>query len=81
MTTTMATITDPSSAQDGRDERHGGEPAGGACTGFHRRSRLTGGSPDTPEDQLPASSTARAKTASSIGSVSRPVNVFCWLGW
>ena len=24
---------------------------------------------------------ARAKTASSIGSVSRPVNVFCWLTW
>ena len=24
---------------------------------------------------------ARAKTASSIGSVSLPVNVFCWLGW
>jgi hypothetical protein len=29
----------------------------------------------------PASATARAKTASSIGSVSLPVNVFCWLGW
>ena len=28
-----------------------------------------------------ASSTARAKTASSIGSVRRLVNVFCWLGW
>lgn len=28
----------------------------------------------------PASSRARAKTASIIGSVSRPVNVFCWLG-
>ena len=28
-----------------------------------------------------ARSTARAKMASSIGSVSRPVNVFCWLGW
>ena len=28
-----------------------------------------------------ASSTARASTASSIVSVSRPVNVFCWLGW
>ena len=28
----------------------------------------------------PASSFARANTASSIGSVSRPVNVFCWLG-
>ena len=24
---------------------------------------------------------ARASTASSIGSVSRPVKVFCWLGW
>ena len=29
----------------------------------------------------PATSRARAKTASSIGSVSLPVNVFCWLGW
>ena len=28
-----------------------------------------------------ASATARSNTASSIGSVSRPVNVFCWLGW
>ena len=27
------------------------------------------------------SSRARRKTASSIGSVSLPVNVFCWLGW
>ncbi len=29
----------------------------------------------------PASSTARANTPSSMGGVSRPVNVFCWLGW
>ena len=29
----------------------------------------------------PPSSLARAKTASSIGSVSLPVKVFCWLGW
>ena len=28
-----------------------------------------------------ARSTARAKIASNIGSVRRPVNVFCWLGW
>ena len=28
-----------------------------------------------------ASSLARANTASIIGSVSLPVNVFCWLGW
>ncbi len=28
-----------------------------------------------------ASSRARATTASSIAGVSRPVNVFCWLGW
>ena len=25
--------------------------------------------------------TARLNTLSSIGSVSRPVKVFCWLGW
>ncbi|GAA0355960.1 hypothetical protein GCM10010151_51970 [Actinoallomurus spadix] len=24
---------------------------------------------------------ARVNTASSIGSVTRPVKVFCWLGW
>ena len=29
----------------------------------------------------PASSRALANTASIISSVSRPVNVFCWLGW
>ena len=28
-----------------------------------------------------ARSTARAKIESNIGSVRRPVNVFCWLGW
>ena len=28
-----------------------------------------------------ASSSARASTASSMGAVRRPVNVFCWLGW
>ena len=29
----------------------------------------------------PASWRARVKTASSMGSVSFPVKVFCWLGW
>src|SRR4249919_807132 len=29
----------------------------------------------------PASIDARRKTASSIAGVTRPVNVFCWLGW
>ena len=42
-----------------------------------RRSPAESPQPAAP----PASATARAKTASSIGSVSRPVNVFCWLGW
>ena len=28
-----------------------------------------------------ATSFARRRTASNIGGVSRPVNVFCWLGW
>ena len=32
-------------------------------------------------DHARASSRARANTASSIGSVRRPVNVFCWLTW
>jgi len=31
--------------------------------------------------QNPQASHARANTASSMGSVSRPVWVFCWLGW
>ena len=34
-----------------------------------------------PAGSRPASSRARATTASSIGSVSRPVKVFCWLTW
>jgi hypothetical protein len=29
--------------------------------------------------RIPPSSAARVKTASSIGSVNRPVKVFCWL--
>jgi len=29
----------------------------------------------------PASSPARRRTSTSIGWVSLPVNVFCWLGW
>jgi hypothetical protein len=29
----------------------------------------------------PAAALARAKTASSMSSVSLPVKVFCWLGW
>ena len=33
--------------------------------------------PASPGSEL----AARSKTASSIGSVRRPVNVFCWLGW
>ena len=33
------------------------------------------------EGTATASSRARRNTSSSIGSVSRPVNVFCWLGW
>ena len=45
------------------------------------------GVPVRPESRRPASrpgatiSDARANTASNIGSVSTPVNVFCWLGW
>ncbi len=41
---------------------------GRSTAGSARQSRL-------------ASSRARAITASSIDGVSRPVNVFCWLGW
>jgi hypothetical protein len=29
----------------------------------------------------PAAARARVKMASSIAGVTRPVNVFCWLGW
>lgn len=28
-----------------------------------------------------ARATARSMTSSNIGTVNRPVNVFCWLGW
>lgn len=34
-----------------------------------------------PPGQTPASVLARWNTASSISSVTRPVNVFCWDGW
>ncbi len=52
---------------DGRDRR-GPRPPG-------PRARRALASPGRP--QAPASSTARANTASSIGAVSLPVNVFC----
>ena len=42
--------------------------------GHHRASAA-------PSAAEPGHRAARVKTASSIGSVSRPVNVFCWLGW
>ena len=45
--------------------------------------RLTTGL-DVPDSALSAgrrAPRARAKTASSIGSVSLPVKVFCWLTW
>ena len=37
--------------------------------------------PGQERHQEPTKLPARAKTASIIGSVSLPVNVFCWLGW
>ena len=37
--------------------------------------------PPRPTTDQPASAIARSNTASSIGGVSVPVNVFCWLGW
>ena len=43
-------------------------------TARRRRQSLGGGSPLTI-------ALARARTAWNIGAVSRPVNVFCWLGW
>ena len=43
--------------------------------GYGMRGEDTGQALETP------SSWARASTASSIGLVSLPVNVFCWLGW
>src|SRR3954467_2426848 len=36
---------------------------------------------DRGQEAYAASARARWKTASSIGSVSLPVKVFCWLGW
>ena len=52
--------------------------AAAQAQGARARRRLTGG----PTVSRPvASARARAKTASSMGSVSLPVKVFCWLGW
>ena len=49
------------------------------------RDRAAGPRPPRGDRRRPQraelSSTARANTASSIASVRRPVNVFCWLGW
>ena len=44
-----------------------------------RLSQLAAGGETAAAQRVSAA--ARANTASSIGSVSRPVNVFCWLGW
>ena len=45
-------------------------------------SDTTGGYPSRSSDEAPEISRfALSQTASNIGSVSRPVNVFCWLGW
>jgi hypothetical protein len=56
-------------------------PRGGQEFGY---GSLRSGKLALPRDgcgQPPAIAAARAKTASSIGSVSFPVKVFCWLGW
>ena len=49
-------------------------------TATTRRSRATGAWPPTSAYRA-ASSFARSSTESIIGSVSLPVNVFCWLTW
>jgi len=44
------------------------------------RARCATSAGKTKSSQPPIASRARLNTSSSIGSVSRPVNVFCWLG-
>ena len=50
--------------------RAAGQPAQVRCADLAHRSRAAS----------PAAWRARVKTASSIAGVTRPVNVFCWLG-
>ncbi len=45
----------------------------------HPRGRIQGHA--RSRAQAAAMAIARVKTSSSMGSVSRPVNVFCWLTW
>ena len=60
------------------------EPRAGAAgedDPLHRCDDLVT-TPDPRRETVSASSAAaRVNTASSMGRVSRPVNVFCWLGW
>jgi hypothetical protein len=52
-------------------------PSCGRCAARYSRHAA----PTRRQRYAAARSTARVNTASSIGSVSLPVNVFCWLGW
>ena len=65
--------------RDGVAERRGPRVACGGRSGV--QPRATALSAGGRQPARPASSRARCSTASIIGSVSRPVNVFCWLGW
>ncbi|GLZ04930.1 hypothetical protein Acsp03_23960 [Actinomadura sp. NBRC 104412] len=76
--------TGASSGRDG-DRLRGAIEPGRLAKALPRRSHVCGPprsrERDHPGFGSPASSRARAKTASSIGSVTRPVKVFCWDGW
>ena len=83
----LNTFGDVGEAPDGSQQPHAQE-----CGKVGFNQRLEGflhlnGRPrtffgsDFRSDYASASSRARASTASSIGSVSLPVNVFCWLTW
>ena len=56
-------------------------PSGSGASAAGRRDRLGCASGIERVSRVPPSTRARVKTASNMGSVSVPVNVFCWLGW
>ncbi len=64
--------------------RHSGTPDADTHDGSQPRRGYPGPGepmPSTSAAPSPARARARSSTASSMGSVSLPVNVFCWLTW
>ena len=71
----------PSSGGAGANERRTARRDSGTDSPMLTADRPPSRRPGPAQTRRHGGSTARANTASSIGSVSRPVNVFCWLGW